>query len=588
MTQQHKALQALQANIVNDLPPAPNTKEKANSGRREIVTTGKFMREVSDQALAVLKVINEPDPFLFQRGSTLVRLQVSEGSVSAEPLTHPVLKGILDRAADFVRVNAEGESTPTRPPGDVVSDILALPNTPLPPLTSILGCPTYLRDGSLLAQTGYHAPSGLYLCMNGLYGIRDDMSLEEARVLLLEECLGDFPFDDEGSKAHAVAAMLQPFVRELIAGPTPLYLIDAPARGTGKGLVANVIASVTLGYPAYVMGLPGDEDEVDKRITSILLASHPVILLDNVTSLKSSSLSAALTTELWQGRRLGKSEMVRVPNRALWMATGNNVALSDEITRRSIPIRLDAQVEQPELRTGFRHGDLLSWVLEHRGELVSACLSLVRAWIYEGMPKSNGTLGRFESWVQVVGGVLEIAGVSGFLSNRDRLYQESDHDTREWMAFVDKWWERFNGQPVTAKDLFEVVKENSVLMEIWAGRSPLAAQQRIGHALASRRDRIFGKFRLRSAGRSGDTGSAAYCLDVRPEQGGMKTPETPVTSVGIAKNENAQGVVLGRAAVKTPSSRSQNPTHDSDTKVGVSGVSVVLEAPQSAEKEGRV
>jgi hypothetical protein len=83
------------------------------------------------------------------------------------------------------------------------------------------------------------------------------MPLEEARALLLEECLGDFPFDDEGSKAHAVAAMLQPFVRELIAGPTPLYLIDAPARGTGKGLVANVIASVALGYPAYVMAFQG-------------------------------------------------------------------------------------------------------------------------------------------------------------------------------------------------------------------------------------------------------------------------------------------------------------------------------------------
>ena len=51
-----------------------------------------------------------------------------------------------------------------------------------------------------------------------------------------------------------------------------------------------------------------------------------------------------LTATQWRGRRLGKSEIVDVPNDATWVATGNNVELSDEIARRTIPIRLDPGV----------------------------------------------------------------------------------------------------------------------------------------------------------------------------------------------------------------------------------------------------
>ena len=79
-----------------------------------------------------------------------------------------------------------------------------------------------------------------------------------------------------------------------------MYLIDAPTRGTGKGLLADLISVVTLGVQIDAMVLPRDEDEIDKRITATLMAGHTLILLDNVTVLKSSSLAAALSTTLWR------------------------------------------------------------------------------------------------------------------------------------------------------------------------------------------------------------------------------------------------------------------------------------------------
>ena len=165
------------------------------------------------------------------------------------------------------------------------------------------------------------------------------------------------------------------------------------------------------------------------------------------------------------------------------------------------------------------------------------------------MPQGSETLGRFERWTQVMGGILQVCEVPGLLGNRKWVQNEADEDTRAWVGFCSVWYEQLGGHPVTAKDLFDVARERSLLLDLWGGRSPLAAQQRFGHALAARRDRVFGQFRICTAGRA-PSGNAAYRL-VPYKVEGCQTPETPETqSVSPATDlpsENGQGVlgVLG-------------------------------------------
>lgn len=560
--------------------------DPASSGdgqRPRIEVEGRFLRDITRDALAALEQANDP-PWLFQRGRALVR--VESGGLAAEALDATALKGILDRAADFVAVRETKAGLvehPRRPPADLAPDILTLPSWPFPTLRGLSAAPVFLPGGRLLASDGYDAESGMLLRLGNLAGLRGEMAPAEALRWLRTELLGDFPFADEASAAHALAAVLQPFVRPLIDGPTPIYLIDAPAPGTGKGLLADVLSVVSAGAPAAVMALGRDEDEIDKRITALLLRGSPAILLDNVTELRSSALAAVLTTTTWRGRRLGRSEMIEVPNAALWLATGNNVALSDELTRRAVPVRLDAGVEQPEARTGFRHPDLLAWARERRRPLVEACLSLVRAWVDAGMPRGSGTLGRFEGWAAVLGGILEVAGVPGFLGGRDRLHAEADRETREWCAVCAAWWEAHGGRTVTAGDVFTLCRERGLLLDVWAGRSALGAQQRLGHALASRRDRVYAGFAIRSAGQDSATRNAAYRLERRPAK---KTPETPETPGETPKTQqpggNGQqamtGVLDGEAAKHPQNTRGENPQNDGvfDPAMGVSGVSGVF------------
>ena len=194
--------------------------------------------------------------------------------------------------------------------------------------------------------------------------------------------LGEFPFTGEAERAHALALLLLPFVRPMIAGPTPLHLIEKPAPGTGATLMVDAISVVTTGVGASVMVEGRDEDEWRKRLTAKLRTIPTMLLIDNLRRrLDSSSIAAALTAPYWEDRILGKSEMTRFPIRCTWVATGNNPQFSNEVARRLVRIRLDPHVDQPWMREGFRHPELLSWVRENRARLVAACLTLGRAWI---------------------------------------------------------------------------------------------------------------------------------------------------------------------------------------------------------------
>ena len=75
------------------------------------------------------------------------------------------------------------------------------------------------------------------------------------------------------------------------------------------------------------------------------------------------------------------------------MASGNNTRLSRELIRRTLWCRLDAKVDAPWERQGFRHPNLTLWAKAHRGELVGAALTLCQAWIAAGRPVGKRTLG---------------------------------------------------------------------------------------------------------------------------------------------------------------------------------------------------
>ncbi len=187
------------------------------------------------------------------------------------------------------------------------------------------------------------------------------------------------------------------------------------------------------------------------------------------------------------------------------MATGNNPRLSNELARRTVRIRLDARTDRPWQRDEFTHQDLRGWTRVHRAELIWAALTLGRAWFAAGTPSCTKTLGMFEGWAKCLGGVLQVAGIDGFLGNVDAFYDESDDESDSWRRFIAMWWDRFGAEPVGVSGLWPLVdsKDEREFIPLPLGNGSERSQKtRLGRLLSERRDRMFGAYRIVSAGSS--------------------------------------------------------------------------------------
>jgi hypothetical protein len=199
--------------------------------------------------------------------------------------------------------------------------------------------------------------------------------------------------------------------------------------------------------------------------------------------LDTGSLAAALTGDNWSDRILGESKQVTLPIRTVWVATGNNVSLTDEQARRAVPVFLDPGEVRPSDRpaSDYRHPNLLGWAREHRAQLVTAALTLVRNWqlgaggvgedeqtLYrEGEPfeYTGPTLGSFGDWARVIGGILEAAEVPGFLGNRQRLYDEANVERRELAGFLGTWYD-LGRDPMKVSEVASDCERGGALHEV--------------------------------------------------------------------------------------------------------------------------
>ena len=458
---------------------------------------------ITKSAWDALIASNNP-PYLFSYGNTVVRLITGEnGQVSIDRLSKYKLRHVLARCAIF-RTIKKGELEIDLPPLYVVNDLLVHSNYPLPPLSRIVHAPIFSKDGKLHLTPGYSPSTQCYFNFDGRVKIPEvpmvpsegDVSRAKGTI---GELLYDFPFISESEIANAISLYLSRFVCGMISGPSPVNVIEAPSPGNGKTLLAQVLAYPSTGKIIEAMSEGRNDEEMRKRITAKLMNSPNFVFIDNVRNqIAYSSLAAAITAGVWEDRILGASRTVRVPVTSTWVITGNNPSLSSEMARRCVRIRIDTGREQPWLRdpNEFKHPDLLKWVTMNRGQLIWAGLVLVQNWIANGRPMPvNKNMGMFEQWCQVMGGILEINGIKGFLDNMNDMYCASDIEISLWRSFTKEWWQAFGPAEVGAAELHQLVLEKDIAIELGSG-SDRSQKIRLGIQLSNMRQRKFGQFRI--------------------------------------------------------------------------------------------
>lgn len=467
------------------------------------------LAEITAEAWRAFAAANAP-PLTFLMGGLLVRLEPDDaGPPVIRPVTPDRLRHSLARCATWYMPTKKAR-VDALPPLHVVHDMLAQPAPPVPVLDRLVEAPVFTRGGTLHQVPGYHADGRIfYAPAPGLTVPPVPTPVTAAHVaqaveLLLWNLLGDFPFVENADGVHALAGLLLLFGRECIDGPTPLHLVEKPTPGTGATFLAEAMTLPAIGRSPGGMTEGRDEDEWRKRLTAKLLTSPAAVNIDNLRRrLDSAALSSAITATIWEDRLLGQSEQARIPVRCLWIATGNNPALSDEITRRTIRIRLDSKTERPWLRTTFQHPDLRAWMTARRGDLIQAALILWQAWFDAGQPLAKTPLGMFDHWAKILGGVFEVARVPGFLGNLDTFYEDSDADGAAWRQFVDAWWTLLGEKDVSATDLWGLFKPpitstmSPLDVDLGLGDGSERSQTtRLGKQLSAMRDRQFGAYRI--------------------------------------------------------------------------------------------
>lgn len=180
----------------------------------------------------------------------------------------------------------------------------------------------------------------------------------------------------------------------------PLIAFTAPAAGTGKSLLFDVMSVLATGRLMPVQSQGKDEAEFEKRLGASLLAGDACISIDNCEApLSGALLCQALTQGELNIRLLGYSRNIPTAMNASIFATGNNLVIAGDLTRRCLLGSLDAQAERPELRSF--NVDVIGEAHAGRGELVVAALTILRAWHVartRGECVNIGPFGSFTDW----------------------------------------------------------------------------------------------------------------------------------------------------------------------------------------------
>lgn len=331
----------------------------------------------------------------YQRGGLIVTVVTDPGTreTRVQDISQHALVRALAGAATWERFDCRSEDwVRTDPPGRHAAVLFDSTSYPHLPVLNGLSRQPYLRpDGSLMTAAGHDQATGMF----GVFDAREfsipdfpTRAQAEAALDLLKSLLVEFSFASESDLAAALVAMLTASIRPSL-NHAPMFHARAHMVGSGKSYLCELITAFATPQRGTPTTFPADDEECRKMLLAELLRAPAVVEFDNLTGdlVAHKSLCTVLSSEFMSGRILGVSKTASVSTRILFLSSGNNVGPVQDMTRRCISIRLDPGCETPAARS-FTRPDLVRDVLRERGRYVSAALTIVRAWIIAGSPKT--------------------------------------------------------------------------------------------------------------------------------------------------------------------------------------------------------
>lgn len=387
-------------------------------------------------------------PNLFQRNQQLVSV-LGDGRI----LKH-TLNTLASEVETHMRVEKGGKGNPAKLPGELMRRVVEREWFPgVGEIKAAVPLPVVRADGSVASAQGLDERTGLYVQRGAARAPKllttDEMAAALARVWAP---FAEFPFADQSAKSVCLAAMFTAVCRPAL--PTaPAFLVNAQVFGTGKTLLSSALLWLT-GEKPRMSAIGREQAEQAKVLTSILDQGPLTIMFDNVMRYldASSELCMALTCEEYNSRLLGKSVMLRLPNRAMWVLNGNNVSISGDMVRRLLPINLCSD-EAPELRKhGFDPVDVIRANMDSlRGDLIDLLITY-SAYGREETRRKIGGYASFEEWNGLVRGAVVWLGWGDPIEEM-QAQQQADPEVQKLEMLMNAWLERFGDEGRTTHQI---------------------------------------------------------------------------------------------------------------------------------------
>jgi len=473
------------------------------------------------------RALIETQAGVFQRGGQLVRIATLErdtvqhglarkaGSTLILPITREWLHLALAKAVNWQRYDKrEKRLRPAEPPSTISSALIAIAGDwEFPSLAGIVTAPTLRTDGTLLDSPGYDENSHLYAAFDAEHfpAIASRPSRQSALEAFdrLDDLFSECVFSGGARSAHAsvvIAATITACVRHALS-MAPAFALSAYKPGSGKTTTAKVPAQLAIGCDPPVIAPTDDENELKKALLAILIAGDAVVLIDNIAKpVDSAALCAVLTSAIYSDRVLGASQKVSVPTRSTWLLTGNSIEFVGDLTTRVLLSVLDPECEHPEARP-FRR-NLADYVIEHRGALLAAALTIPLAYLAEGAPAVKAPRSRFTDWDRLVRNPLLWLGAADPLDTQAEL-RAADPVREALVAILAAWRDTFGTAAATVASAVDAATAPGMsgrpqlleaLRAVAAERNGDINRRRLGRYLLRNCRRIENGMRFESAG----------------------------------------------------------------------------------------
>ncbi|GAB4231990.1 MAG: hypothetical protein Kow00109_04340 [Acidobacteriota bacterium] len=494
----------------------------------------------------VVRIYRAPEP------TTDSGIRRPAGAVVVRPVTPEWLRSEMARVAHYYRVGAR-EARWVDPPMDIARIIAAEPDVGgWPPLRAVIGAPTVLPDGTIVARPGYDARTGLYLDGPEIPELRP-YSAAEARQAAseLRHMLRHYVWVDETDEAVAIALLVTAVVRPGIDA-APMIAVDSPAPGSGKSLLVDAAAIIATGRRAPVMDYGRDPVEAGKRLDAALLAGDGLLAIDNVEApLEGAALCQTLTQPARRIRVLGSHRQAEVPTTCLVVATGNNLTLRGDIVRRAVVCRIDPGVERPELRRIDQ--DLLAEVTERRAELLRHIIGIVAGYLAAGDRVTIPPLGSYHQWTGCVREPIVWCGLPDPAGTMERT-RAADPSVTDAVA-VFSAWRSAGPEGWTAAEAIEHAESDPDLREALAQvclRGGRLDARTLSYWLRARRDWRVGGMVLRA--RRGHRNTSRWVVEglSHPSSGGDGGDGGDISTNARQKTKGIEGAKTSPLSPPSP------------------------------------